>query len=125
MPGTGSRGLDDGGCFRRFVAVVVPVVNAEDFVVELGPARVVFAGRFTVERMAGGADADERLALGQVRADEVELRLGRRAAADTQEKQVSILQRFDAGEVVRVVFIHVYKRAADAAVLELFFRKHR
>ncbi|GIT38779.1 MAG: hypothetical protein Ct9H300mP7_7000 [Verrucomicrobiota bacterium] len=39
-----------------------------------------------VERMAGGADADERFALGQVRADEVELRLGRRSAADTQEK---------------------------------------
>ena len=65
---------------------MVPVVNAQYFVVELGPARVVFAGWFMVERMAGGADADERLALGQVRADEVELRLGRRSAADTQEK---------------------------------------
>ena len=74
---------------------------------------------------AGGADADERFTLGQVRADEVELRLGRRAAADAQEKQVGFFQRIEAREVVRIVFAHVHERAADAAVLELFFCKHR
>ena len=65
---------------------MVTIVNAQYFVVELGPARVVFAGWFMVERMAGGADADERFTLGQMRANEVELCLGWRSAADTQEK---------------------------------------
>ena len=124
MFGSRSRGLNDGGgVFRRPVAVMVAVVDAEDFVVESRPARVVFAGRFPVERMAGGPDADERPALGQVRADEVELRLGRCAATDAQEEQVGFLQRPKAGEIVRVVFIHVHKRAADAAVPELSFCK--
>ena len=126
MLGSRCRGLNHGGgIFRRPITVMVAVVDAEDFVVELGPARVVFAGRFTVERMAGGADADERFTLGQVRADEAELRLWRRAAADAQEKQVGIFQRIEAREVVRIVFAHVHERAADASVLELFFRKHR
>ena len=124
--GSRRRGLNDGGgVFRRAVAVMVVVVDPEDFVIKLGPARVVFTGRFPVERMAGGADADERLALGQVRPDEVELRLGRRASPCAQEKQVSLLQCLEAGEVVRVVFVHVHQRAANAAILELSLGKRR
>ena len=43
-----------------------------------------------VERVAGGANADERFAGGDVRSEEVELRLGQVAAADGKQDGVPV-----------------------------------
>ncbi|MBG18306.1 MAG: hypothetical protein CMB77_08150 [Euryarchaeota archaeon] len=86
MLGSKSCGLNEGGgIFWRSIAIMVEVIDAEDFTVKLRPARQVFTTRFSVKCMAGGTNAYKRFAFGQMVADEFELCFWRCSASNAEE----------------------------------------
>ena len=82
------------------VAVMVRIMPAENFGVEFGPdtpsssrGREVFFFSPQAPGMASSANADQRLASGDMRAERVEVRLWRQPAAGAHEDQIGLFDR--------------------------------
>src|SRR4051812_12757079 len=80
------------------------VATAQDLAIKRRPGSII-RRRFTVtlyECMAGRADANNRLTIGDELPNYVHLRFWRRTSPDTKQRHISIVQHFDARQLVTV-----------------------
>ncbi len=111
----------------RAVPVVVAVIAAENFVIELRPvgithgwSRILVAER---KGMTGPCGCRRPACPRRYARDRRHGRLRRGVAADADEKQIGVFQRFDVRKVIAVIRRENRERALHPARLQFGFRK--
>jgi hypothetical protein len=97
------------------------IIAAEDLGIKAGPTLVLGVGWFGVERMAGRANPDQRLARFQMSAKQRHHCLRRRSPANTEYDQIRLLHHLEIGKrIIAHALARVDEGATEPAPFQFF-----